>query len=105
MIDKYIKIKVPRAALTKLVDELTALFDERIEYHDSLIENEFRDETQETLIDSAVKDLSEILHRLAVEIRARPSVARKLRYSSEDIDSDHFRVFILHKILIQITRV
>jgi len=92
LIDEYLKfreieIEVPRVALKELVSSLTGLFDDRMKYHDLLIEDESRDEPQKTLIGSAVKDLSGILDCLAAEIR-KPSVRRKLSYGYEDTDDD-----------------
>jgi len=80
LIDEYIKIKVPKEALKELVKHLTELFDNRMEYHDSLIKDKSSDGTQETLIDSAVENLSEIIDRLSAEIL--------LRSGSDDEDDD-----------------
>lgn len=86
--DKYLKVKIPKAELTTLVNDLTEKFEERMDQHDLLIKNEAQAETQAKLIEKACTELTKMLDELAAEIRARPGVCRKLRYGSSDSDSD-----------------
>lgn len=86
--DKYLKIKIPKAELTDLLYELTERFEQRMEFHDSLIEHECHVEIRAVLIERAKEELTETLDRLAAAIRARPSVSRRLRYGSSDSSSE-----------------
>lgn len=82
--DRYLKVKIPKAELTKLVYELTELFEDQMDRHDLLIERESDAEVRAALIESAVKELTDTLDRLAASIRDNPSVMRKLCYGSSD---------------------
>ncbi|KAG4076586.1 hypothetical protein HA402_001873 [Bradysia odoriphaga] len=85
--DEYLRLKKPREALVELVEELTELFDNQMDHHDLLIDSETDAGTRTALIESAVKELTETLDRLATSIRDNPDICRKLRYGSSDSDN------------------